>query len=171
MPQKIVLKNHLSVDDLFGRYRRCQNPAEKIRWKALYLIAKGRVANHAAKRVGRSSGWMTNLARRYNAKGEKAVLSKAPASEHKFALAREQEAELERLIDSGSSPDGGLWTGSKVCAWINERIGRLVHPVTGWRVLKRLEFSLQVPRPTHTKAANEEERNEFKKTSARRLES
>jgi transposase len=164
VPQKITLENHFTVDELFTRYRRSQNPAEKTRWKALYLIAKGGVANTVAKRVGRSSGWMTNLARRYNGEGETGVLSKRASSEHKFALSREQEQELEKLIESDSPRGGGLWSARKVCDWMKEQTGREVHLVTGWRILKRLEFSLQVPRPRHTKAASAAEQEEFKKT-------
>lgn len=164
MPQRIVLENHFSVDQLFTRYRRCQNPAEKIRWKALYLIAKGEVANAVAQRVGRSSGWITNLARRYNSSGGATVQSKAPSSEHKFVLSREQEQELAQLIESNCAPDGGLWTGRKICDWIREQTGRAVHATTGWRILKRLQFSLQMPRRAHIKAASAAEKEQFKKT-------
>src|SRR2546423_13340716 len=73
MPSPIKLKPHLTTAPLHQRYRKCQQAREKLRWRALYLIAKGGIANHVAKQVGRSSGWMTNLARRYNKLGADGV--------------------------------------------------------------------------------------------------
>src|ERR1051325_9585260 len=49
MPNPIKLKPHLTAEDLYQRYRKCQQPREKIRWRALYLIANGEVANDVAK--------------------------------------------------------------------------------------------------------------------------
>ncbi len=64
----------------------------------------------------------------------------------------------------GPAPDGGLWTGPKVAAWIEEKTGTKTHPQRGWVYLKRLGFSLRRPRPRHAKA-DPEEQETFKKTS------
>ncbi len=66
MARRIELKTHLATEELHHRYRSCQKPQEKARWRALYLISKGVVAADAARRTGRASSWITNLARRYN---------------------------------------------------------------------------------------------------------
>ncbi|HEY0170080.1 MAG TPA: winged helix-turn-helix domain-containing protein, partial [Pyrinomonadaceae bacterium] len=71
--------------------------------------------------------------------------------------------ELDKALRS-EAPDGGLWTGPKVAAWITERSGRAVHVTTGWRTLKRLGFSLQMPRPANRRRASEAEQTEFKKS-------
>jgi transposase len=76
MAERIQLKPHLTTEELLTRYRSCQKPQEKVRWHALYLIAKGEVAADAARRVGRASSWITNLARRYNREGVLAVSRK-----------------------------------------------------------------------------------------------
>ena len=73
MPSPITLKPHLTTDQLYQRYRKCQQARQKIRWQALYLIAKGGVANDVAKRVGRSTGWITTLARHYDKLGADGV--------------------------------------------------------------------------------------------------
>jgi hypothetical protein len=72
-PSPIKLKAHLTPKELYQHYRKCQLPPEKVRWRTLYLIGEGGVANDVAKRVGRSSGGMTNLARRYNELGASGV--------------------------------------------------------------------------------------------------
>src|SRR5436309_684823 len=42
-------------------------------------------------------------------------------------------------------PDGGLWTGPKVAAYVRSRWGVRVCPQTGWQWLRDLGFTLQVP--------------------------
>jgi transposase len=109
MPSPIKLKEHLTAEQLYQRYRRCQQAREKLRWRALYLIAKGGIPNHVAKRVGRSSGWMTNLARRYNELGALGV------SDQRGQLAcgvpptlNAQQAQALDVALRASPCDGGL---------------------------------------------------------------
>ena len=65
---------------------------------------------------------------------------------------------------AGPPPDGGLWTGPKVAAWIGRETGRAhVHPQRGWAYLRRLDQSWQTPRPHHEQAATPEEQEAFKK--------
>jgi transposase len=145
MPRRITLRPHLTTDELYRRYRACRRPQEKLRWRALYLISGGELANHAARRVGRSSGRVSDLARRYDeaARDLDATLRAAPA-------------------------DGGLWTAPKVAAWIAERTGAPVDASTAWRTMRRLDFTLQVPRPRHRGAASAAEQATFKKSSPTR---
>ena len=168
MPSPIKLKPHLTQEELYRRYRKCQQAREKIRWRALYLISKGGVANHVAQRVGRSSGWITNLARRYNEQGATAVSDQRGevAAGPEPTLNAKQARALESAL-RGPSPDGGLWTSRKVAAWIRKKTGKDVHPTTAWRAMRSAGFTLQVPRPRHRQAATEEEQLAFKKSSAR----
>ena len=53
MPRRITLQPHLTTDELYRRYRACRRPQEKLRWRALYLISGGELANRAACRAGR----------------------------------------------------------------------------------------------------------------------
>lgn len=167
MPSHIKLEPHLTEQDLYQRYRTCQQSREKIRWRALYLIAKGGIANHVAKRLGRSSGWMTNLARRYNKLGAKAVTDQRGdlVAGPKPTLNAKQALALEKAL-RGPAPDGGLWTSPKVAAWIKNKTGNQVHATTAWRAMRAAGFTLQVPRPRHRQAATEEQQAAFKKSSA-----
>lgn len=136
-------------------------------WRALYLISGGELANYAARRVGRSSEWISNLARRYNERGAEAV----PDARGEIAPGRptrldtETAAALDLALRS-TPTDGGLWTAPKVAAWIHARTGANVNQSTAWRVMRRLGFTLQVPRPKHRRAANTEEQVAFKKSLA-----
>lgn len=62
-------------------------------------------------------------------------------------------------------PDGGLWTGRKVAAWVSKETKTCVSHVTGWHYLRRLGFTIQVPRPSHAQAASIPERGIWKKNA------
>jgi transposase len=165
MTRRIELKAHLTTEDLKHRYLACQKAQEKTRWRALYLISTGVMASQAARRVGRTSGWITQLVSRYNQQGPDSIprqLGATPAG-RRPKLAAALVTELDRALRS-RAPDGGLWTGPKVAAWIAHKSGQDVHHSTGWRALKRLGFSLQVPRPANKQRASQEEQAEFKKS-------
>jgi|ERR1051326_5628642 transposase len=163
MPRRIELEPHLTTEELRARYRFCQKPQEKVRWHALYLISKGAVAADAARRLGRASSWITSSARRYNRAGASAVSRKRSARpSHRAKVDHKLGKELDRALRS-SAPDGGLWTAPKVGAWITEKTGQAVHQTTAWRAMRRLGFSLQVPRPRNKRRASVEEQAEFKK--------
>ena len=164
MSRRIELQPHLSTAELYERYRACRRPNEKARWRALYLISRGTLASEAARRVGRTSGWVTQLTRRYNERGAEAVPDrrgevKPGPSPRVEAVAPELDAALR-----AAAPDGGLWTAPKVARWIEERTGQPVHETTAWRAMRRLGFSLQVPRPRHARAASAREQARFKKS-------
>src|ERR687886_316645 len=73
---------------------------------------------------------------------------------------------LDKLSDRllTPPPDGGLWTGSKVAAWMATELG-LAHVAAqrGWEALKALGWSVQTPRPRHPRAATAEDRAAFQK--------
>lgn len=169
MPEPIKLKPHLTTAQLYKRYRDCRHPQEKLRWRALYLISTGEQASQAARRVGRSSAWMTKLARRYNLKGPEAVPNQRGESiGRKARLSKQVALELDKALQ-GVAPDGGLWTAPKVVRWIKERTGEEVNKTTAWRWMLKLGFSLQVPRPRHRKKASPEQQEAFKKNWLKRL--
>jgi transposase len=163
MAGRIQLKPHLTTEELGTRYRSCQKPQEKVRWHALYLISKGMVAADAARRVGRASSWITALTCRYNREGAPAVRHQhATRPSHRAAVDAKLGKELDKALRT-PAPDGGLWTGPKVAAWITDKTGQEVHQTTGWRAMRRLGFSLQVPRPANKRRASIEAQAEFKK--------
>jgi transposase len=164
MSRHIELQPHLSTAELYERYRACRQPNEKARWRALYLISRGTLASEAARRVGRTSGWVTQLTQRYNERGAEAVPDqRGEAKPGPPPLIEAVASELDAALRS-EAPDGGLWTAPKVAAWIEEHTGRSVHETTAWRAMRRLGFTLQVPRPRHARAAGEREQARFKKS-------
>jgi transposase len=70
--------------------------------------------------------------------------------------------QLDKAVRSDAL-DGGLWTAPKVAARITAKTGQEAHQTTAWRAMRRLGFSLQVPRPANKRRASIEEQTEFKK--------
>jgi len=163
MAGRIELKPHLTTEELRARYRLCQKPQEKARWHALYLMSKGMVAAEVARRVGRASSWITSLTRRYNRDGASAVSRKqSTRPSHRAKVDAGLGKELDKALRC-AAPDGGLWTAPKVAAWITDKTGQEVHQTTAWRAMRRLGFSLQVPRPANKRRASVAAQAEFKK--------
>src|SRR5437764_12594213 len=169
MPKCSELKSHLTSAEFYRHYRQCRKPQEKVRWRALHLISQGTRAAEAVRRVGRTSGWVTQLTQRYNARGAESVATKQGAVKPgpKPSLKAQAAIELAAALRA-TAPDGGLWTAPKVARWIEERTGQSVHETTAWRAMRRLGFTLQAPRPRHRRAASAAEQAAFKKSSARR---
>lgn len=120
--------------EVFGRNIKAAELAGKNLahpWPDPYLISRGAVAAEAARRVGRTSGWITQLTRRYNERSAGAVPDRqaaakpGPPPDVDAAVASELAAALR-----SQAPDGGLWTAPKVARWIEQRTGRSVHETT-----------------------------------------
>ena len=74
-----------------------------------------------------------------------------------------EQAALRQAM-KGEPPEGGLWSGPKVAAWIGRKLGRDdIAPRRGWVYLRRLGYTPQRPRPAHADRASAEDQAAFKK--------
>ncbi len=157
--------NHLPPDDLRHRYKTARTPADARRYHALWLINQGSTAKAAAALVGLSDKWVRLLVQRYNQHGPAGRIARRAMNPGKPPLLTPaQQHTLATLLD-GPAPDGGIWTGAKVAAWIEEQTGHATYPQQGWVSLRRLGFTPQQPRPRHTDAASPGEQASWKKSS------
>jgi transposase len=162
-----ALAPHLTVDELFERYRSCTNAVEKTHWQILWWRAQGRRTGEVADLTGFKPDWIRRLVRRYNEGGPDAVLDGRANNGAEPMLDLGKQEELLSLL-MGPAPDGGLWNGPKVARWMAEQLGHKVHPQRGWDYLQRLGLSTQSPRPRHLDA-DAAAQEEFKKNSTRSL--
>jgi transposase len=100
--------------------------------------------------VGVSAVTARAVLRRWNARGPAELPDGRAGNRGAAALTDSQRAELFAALKR-RPPDGGLWTGPKVAGYVRDRWGLAVWPQTGWRWLRDLGFTLQVPRPAHPK--------------------
>jgi len=159
---------HLRPGRINHRYRSCRDPREKTRWHVIWLLTRpgpARSAHAASKLVGVSSAWAAEILKRWNAHGPDGLLDGRRENGHQPLLSERQRAALSAAL-RGRAPDGGLWTGPKVGQYVRDRWGVTIHPATGWKWLRRLGFSLQVPRPSHPKAASPAEQRRWEKSPA-----
>jgi transposase len=160
---------HLPVEELEARYRAARDATEARHFQAIWLLARGRTFLEAAEVLAFAPRWVEGLAARYNAFGPDALGDRRRRNGRTASLLT--PALLAALAKRVRRPpeDGGLWTGRKVAAWMARRLGLAkVHPQRGWEALKRIEWSIQAPRPRNPRAATPERRAAFKRGSARR---
>jgi transposase len=152
MPRRIVIAPHLPVAELEQRYRRDPDPVASRHWQIVWLLAQGWTGQRVAASTGYSPRWIGQLAQRYNADGPAGLgdhRHQNPGSARVLSAA--QETALAAALD-GPAPDGGMWTGPKVAAWIARTTGRAVSDHLGWVSLRRAGFTPRRPRPRHADA-------------------
>jgi transposase len=155
--------DHLSVEQLEARYRAARDVTEARHTQAIWLLAQGRTFLEVAEVLAFAPRWVEELAARYNAHGPAALGDQRRRNGRAASLLTKDV--LAALAERLRTPpdDGGLWSGAKVAAWMARRLGlERVHPQRGWEALKRIDWSLQAPRPRHPRAATPEQQAEFK---------
>jgi transposase len=163
--KRTELAGHLTSDELKARYRSCRDAMEARRWHALWQISLGATITETAALTSLHRNAVRKIVQRSNADGPSAVRDQRSAHPHGRApyLPKAQQQELDAALD-GPAPDGGLWTGPKVAAWLATKTGRSIHPQLGWVYLRKLGFRLRRPRPRHQDAASADEQAAWKKT-------
>jgi transposase len=160
---RLPVIDHLTPAEIARRYRTCSDGAEKTRWHVLWLVTRPDAplsAGQAARAVGLTPSWGRTLLKRWNAHGPDGLADGRRTNGAEPLLTPGRQAELYAALQ-GDAPDGGLWTGPKVARYVRDRWGIEVVPQTGWRWLKRLGFSLRVPRPRHPKAASADDQRRW----------
>jgi transposase len=160
---------HLPAEELEARYRAARDATEARHYQAIWLLAQGRTFLEVAEVLAFVPRWVEELAARYNAFGPEALGDQRRRNGRAASLLTPEV--LSALAERLKRPpeDGGLWSGPKVAAWMARHLGlAAVHPQRGWEALKRLEWSLQAPRPRHPRTATPEQREALKKSWTRR---
>ena len=152
MARTLRLPAHLGPDDIERRYRRARDPVARSHWQIVWLLARGEPPAAVAGATGYSVPWIYEVARRYREGGPDALGDRRHANPGAPPLLAPARQEALRAALGGPAPDGGLWTGRKVAAWMARELGRPVGEQRGWEWLRRLGFSPQRPRPREARA-------------------
>ena len=167
---RLPIVPHLTPDEIARRYRSRRGGVEKTHWQVLWLLTRtdpppSPAAVAAA--VGLTPAWVRSLIRRWNAHGPDALGDRRAISNGGHPkLTAGQRAELDEALQK-TPPDGGLWTGPKVAAYVRARWDICVCVQAGWQWLRGLGLSLQVPRPRNPGAATEGQQRAWKEATDR----
>jgi transposase len=164
------LRPHLTYRQLTARYKTAATNRQQRYWQLIRAMAhptKPLLVMAAAQAAGFSQRWARQLVHRYNQAGPAGFYDKRRDNAGQDArLTPVQKKKLKRAIMQGFAPDGGLWSGQKVTAWIAKETGQPPPgETTGLNYLRHLGFTLQVPRPRHIQAADAAAQAAFKKSS------
>lgn len=143
---------------------------ERTRWQALMLLsdsAHPRSRTEVAQIVQRSCNWIGTTITRYNTDGPNGPKDRRKGRSHPPFLLNEVQRQALDLRLQTPPDDEGRWTSRQVAAWIEEAVGHPVNVVTGWNYLRRLQYTVQLPRPQHPQAASPADQETYKKKSTR----
>jgi transposase len=160
--------DHLSVSALEEKYRSCTDVTAARHVQAIWLLAKGHHIAEVAATVSYARRWVERLLARYNAEGLEALGDLRRWNGMRPSVLKPEVLDKLKARLRAPPSDGGLWTSSKVAAWMAGELGlAAVLPQRGWEALKAIGWSVQKPRPRHPQAATPEEREAFKKSWSR----
>ena len=157
MPKYVHVAAHLTLKELEQQYRKANNPVQRSHFQMIWLLARGKHICEVAEMTGYCANWIRILARRYNQQGPAALADQRQHNVGTVLLLSETHQQQLLQVLEQALPDAGLWSGPKVALWMGKQLGRTVSPQRGWEYLKRVGFSLQVPRPRHHKADRTEQ--------------
>ena len=163
---RIPFVRHRTVNQIRAKYRASRHPVERTRWHAIWLLARTddrRTPAQVAGLVGLSHVTVRAVLHRWNAAGPAGLADGRAGNGSAPKLSARRRDALYAALQK-RPPDGGLWTGPKVARYVRDRWQVAVRPETGWRWLRDLGFTLQVPRPSHPRAADRPRRRAWKKT-------
>jgi transposase len=152
MPRLIKLEPHLSLAEMAARHDSAPDPVSREHWRILYWLAGGTKAVRVARLTGYSTKWVGLLARRYNRDGPVAVGDQRRHNRGAAPLLTTEQCVALATALEGPAPDGGLWSGPQVAAWMSTQLGRPVRPQRGWDYLRRCGYTPHRPRPRHAQA-------------------
>jgi transposase len=163
---RLPLVRHRTANQVRSKYRSCRHRVEKVRWHALWLLARtdrSRTPAEVADLVGLSAVTVRDVLHRWNERGPDGLTDRRRGNGAAPKLTARRRDALYAALQK-RPPDGGLWSGPKVARYVRDRWQVAVRPETGWRWLVGLGFTLQVPRPSHPRSADRPARRRWKKT-------
>jgi transposase len=162
---RLPIAPHLAPAEIARRYRACRSGLEKTHWQLLWLLTRPEhplTPAQAAVQVDLTPSWARTILKRWNAQGPDGRADRrAKADGRKPKLTDGQRAGLAAALEL-PPPDGGLWSGPKLARYAFDRFGVAVRNQTGWRWLRHLGSTPQVPRPRHPRAATAAEQQAWK---------
>src|ERR1700712_4633180 len=125
--------DHLSVEELGERYRASEDACTMRHYQAIWLLAQGRTLSEVAATTGFVQRWLEQLAQRYNQFGPDALGDRRRRNGTRARLLTPELLSGLRARLGTPPPDGGVWTTTKIAAWMAQELGLVsVYPQRAW---------------------------------------
>ncbi len=167
MSGRLNVVAHEGSEAVFSAYRSERDAVRRSHLQVIWLLLSGETIAAVSRVSGYTGRWIRILIGRWNAAGVAGLGDRRRDNAGAGSLLDEAGLAALALALEGSPDDGGLWSGRQVAAWMSAYLGREVSAKRGLDYLHRLGFSLQRPRPKHSRSAGPEEQAGFKKNSSK----
>jgi len=154
MGAALSIRDDLPPEALRWQARQEANRRAALRMLALANALEGMSRAEAARLAGMERQALRDAVVRYNAEGL-AGLYDRPKPGRPERLSEAEQAALAARVFRGPDPKRdsvAAWTRADLCGWLEERFGKVFHPSSLSRVLRRLTLSRQKTRPVHPEA-------------------
>ena len=154
MGAALQIRDDLSADQLRGLARQERNGRAAARMYAIAHALEGISRAEAARLAGMERQALRDAVVRYNAEGP-CGLQDRPKGHARQRLTEAEQATLMAVIFKGPDPakDGVCaWTRADLCRWMEQHLGKSMHPSSLSRVLRRMGLSRQKARPVHPRS-------------------
>lgn len=145
--------------------RACRDTHRRRRLDILRLVKQGYGPTEIGRILDCSRTTVRTVVLAFNERGWDGLLDERARNGRAPKLTAEQTAALLKALED-PPPDGGLWSGPKVRAWLKTMFDIESGPRYGWQTLRRLNFTLQQPQTRHGRA-DAARQDEFKKSLSR----
>lgn len=166
MPQHLRVAPHFTVEELEEQYRMASDSVLRSHLQVVLLTMKGFTSQQISDVTTFSLTWLRTILRRYNAHCLEQLGDTRHANKGQQPIFTDPIREELRQRLHSPPPDGGLWTGPKVVAWVSERTGHSFDVSNGSRWIRELGGTIRSKRPTDVRA-DPVRQEEFKKTRRR----
>ncbi len=145
-----IRRDLASADDLRRLARREPDRRTATRMLAIAHALDGTSRAEAARLVGLERQALRDAVVRFNAEGLAGLCDRQKPGRPPTLTEAEQALLRAKVFQQPSAEDGGGdWTLPRLCAWIEERFGKNLHPASLSRIMRTLDLSRQKTRPRH----------------------
>lgn len=164
----LTLKVQHTPEELKAHYRACTCAVERRRIQAVWWLAEGKSRAEVMKLSAYAPVSLLEVIKRYNKQGLAGLTDRRHQNPGAPPLLSDEEMLVLAQNIRKDYVQGKVWNGPKVMSWVREELGREIHEQRAYEYLAAISFTLQQPRPAHTKA-DVIAQEAFKKSSSPKL--
>ncbi|NJK44813.1 MAG: hypothetical protein HC933_11475 [Pleurocapsa sp. SU_196_0] len=157
-----------TIAELKRHLQRARTPVEQRRTHVIWLLATGKPRAEVEAITGYSLPSVLDAIHRYNVNGLEGLRDERAENQGAPPLLTDAELLLLAQTIRHDFKQGKVWRGADVVQWAQTTLGKPLRSQRAYELLSAIGFSLQVPRPRHSKSSDAAQAD-FKKTRSQPL--